>query len=156
MDNVRVKHPMDNAEIFFLSVPQNWNSVSIGFRKNSVICIVCLLKLCIQSLIFSSRLASTTVVMSISFTDHGVVCNVGAKLWYVVSRCWTELKAETITLFARLHSELWSIFGASSCSVFSIRWLSWDRMPSRSVFLALIRTRSKQSYRLELEVGLSN
>ena len=70
MDNVRVKHPMDNAEIFFLSVPQNWNSVSIGFRKNSVICIVCLLKLCIQSLIFSSRLASTTVVMSISFTDQ--------------------------------------------------------------------------------------
>ena len=143
----------------------NRKSESKHFRKNSVICIVCLLKLCIQSWLAQTKgpkkfefnlwvwfsvpcLASTTAVISISFTDHGVVCNEGTKLWYVVSRCWAELKAETITLLAGLRSELWSIFGASNCSVFSIRWLSWNRVPSS--------TRLKQSYRLELEVGLSN
>ena len=51
------QHAMENnvETIFFLSEPQrlddslNLNSVSKGFRNNSVICIVCLLKLCIQS-----------------------------------------------------------------------------------------------------------
>jgi len=88
----------------------NRKSESKHFRKNSVICIVCLLKLCIQSwraqtkgpINFEFNLwvwfwvpgsASTTVVLSISFTDHGVVCNGGAKLWYVVSRCWTETES---------------------------------------------------------------